>query len=119
MSNFERLRSGHSPVIFGDGEQSLDYVHVNDVVRGLIALSDPLRDGICVNFSSGVGRTINDLTTEMTRIAGWDGPVSRGAPDWTHGSRRVGARSEAERLLGWTPEVGLADGLESVWREGV
>jgi UDP-glucose 4-epimerase len=112
VSNFERLRRGEAPVIFGDGEQALDYVYVDDVVEATLrAMELPLDDEV-LNIGSGEPTSINVLTRVMIDVAGARATPLHGAADWTAGSSRVADIAKAERLLGgWRPTISLRDGL--------
>lgn len=69
----ERLRRGLPPVIYGDGEQTRDFVHVVDVVRAVeAALALELDNAVVVNVGSGVPTTINRLAEIMIELAGLD-----------------------------------------------
>jgi UDP-glucose 4-epimerase len=112
----EHMARGEETVVFGDGEQTRDFVHAADVVRALVAASE--RDGGVFNVGTGVETSINRLH-ELCRAV-----VGRGAPPRHDAARAGDARrsvldvSRAERELGWRPEVGLEDGLHST-REAV
>ncbi len=55
------LLAGRPPVIFGDGEQTRDFVSVRDVVRGTLAALDRDIDSDVFNIGSGTGRTVNQI----------------------------------------------------------
>lgn len=114
ITNFERMLRGEPPVVFGDGEQSLDYVYVDDVVRGLRALATPGTTGV-VNLGSGEAVSINDLTALMQRVAGSDAAPVTGPADWTAGTRRCGDVAHAASVLGWRADTDLESGLRNVW----
>lgn len=117
VTNFERILRGEAPVILGDGGQALDYVFVDDVVRALIAAAvTEAADGEIINVGSGQATTISALTDTMLRVAGSSLKPVFGPADWTAGTIRVGDRSKAAALLGWTPFVELESGLSSVYR---
>jgi UDP-glucose 4-epimerase len=105
-----RLLAGQPCTIHGDGEHVRDYVFVGDVARAsLLALDKP--GDHAVNIGTGVGTTTNALYAELARIARGPAPV--------HGPARPGdLRASildptlAGRVLGWTPMVSLAQGLE-------
>jgi UDP-glucose 4-epimerase len=108
------LREGKPPTIFGDGEQTRDYIYVGDVAAANRAvLEADLRghpDPI-FNVSTGSSTSVNRLF-EMLRAA-------MGAEvDATHGPPRPGDvehslldNSKLQRLLGWQPPTALAEGL--------
>jgi len=116
VTNFERLRRGEAPTIFGDGEQVLDYVYVDDVVDALVRLSEEDRHGLLCNVGTGTGVTINSLTKSMLSVAGLERDPVQCPPDWTAGSARVGDVSRAKESLGWVAPTSLEDGLARVWR---
>jgi UDP-glucose 4-epimerase len=115
VSNFERLQRGEAPVIFGDGEQALDYVYVDDIVDGTINAMESDLDGEVLNLGSGVATTINALTRTMIEVSGRAVVPVHGPADWTAGSARVGDVAKARRLLGWRPAVTLAEGLRRTY----
>ncbi len=115
ITNFERMLRGESPLIFGDGQQSLDYIFVDDVVDGLLLLATGKRDSEVVNFASGRSASISELTEIMVRTAGWNGGIEHGPADWTAGSSRFGDPSLAEEVFRWTAVTSLEDGLRHTW----
>ena len=114
VSNFERLARGEAPTVFGDGEQSLDYVYIDDAVAALIAMAAPEHDGKTLNVSSGHGTTVNVLTAAMLRASGKPARAPC-PPDWTAGSRRVGDPTAAASELGWKADTPVEVGLERCW----
>ncbi len=114
-SNFERLARGEAPTVYGDGEQSLDYVYIDDVVAALLALAAPEHDGRILNVSSGQATTVNELTAKMIAVTG-TAIAPRSCPaDWTAGSRRVGDPAAAGRELRWRASTPIDTGLERYW----
>jgi UDP-glucose 4-epimerase len=116
VANFERLRRGEAPVIFGDGRQALDYVYVDDVVDATIRAMESDLDGEILNVGSGIPTTIDELTRLMIEVSGQAVAPVRGPADWTQGSSRVGDNRKILELLGWTPETTLREGLERTYR---
>lgn len=111
VSNFERLRRGEAPVIFGDGEQALDYIYVDDVVEATIRAMELPIDGEVLNIGSGDATTIDALTRTMLDVAGSSAAPVYGPADWTAGSARVADAAKARALLSWRPAVSLREGL--------
>lgn len=115
VSNFERLARGEAPTVFGDGEQSLDYVYIGDAVAALIAMCAAEHDGKTLNISSGRGTTVNVLTAAMLTASGSQLAPKMCPPDWTAGSRRVGDATTAARELGWRADTPIDVGLQQCW----
>lgn len=111
VKNFERLLRGEPPVIYGDGEQTLDYVFVDDAVEATIAALEREVSGEVFNIGSGMATSVNHLVATMQKVAGGTRAPVYEAADWTAGSYRVGNVDKARLLLGWQPRVGLAEGL--------
>lgn len=116
QTNFERLLAGDSPLILGDGEQSLDYVYIDDCIVALILMARSQISGGTVNVASGHGVTINALTRAMLDIAGSKSPPRFGLADWTAGSTRVGSPDLNSKVFGWNSVTTLETGLTKVWQ---
>ena len=112
-----RIHNGNRPVIFEDGKQRRDFVHVEDVAQAfLLALDRPEAAGQVYNIGSGVDRTVQEvaelLADAMGRpdlspeIAGKAraGDIRHNIPDITK------ARTE----LGYTPRKDFSDGLREL-----
>ncbi|KKK07550.1 NAD-dependent epimerase/dehydratase family protein [Micromonospora sp. HK10] len=107
------LAGGRAPLVYEDGRQRRDFVHVTDVARAnLRALSAPTPDGlVAVNICSGEPRTVGDLAVTLARAM--DGPE----PEVVGGARAADVRHvvadprRARELLGFTAEVRFADGV--------
>lgn len=105
----EMLSEGQ-PVINGPGEQTRDYVYVDDVVRANLAA---LRRGESGVFNVGTGRetSVNELFRRLRKETG-------AAVEETHGPAKPGEQErsvlsyeKAERELGWAPRVPVEEGL--------
>jgi UDP-glucose 4-epimerase len=109
----DRLRAGEGVTIFGDGEQTRDYVYVGDVVAAVIAAMG--RDGGVFNVGTGTETSVNELFAATRTVAGADTEASYAparAGDVLHSVLDV---SRTERELGWRPQIALAEGLELTW----
>ena len=104
---------GKPPTIFGDGEQSRDFVSVEDVVRAnLLACYAEEAVGQVFNIASGRSATINCLVYMIKELIGCDiepvyGQERKG--DVRHSEADI---SKAQKILGYEPAVGLEEGLE-------
>ena len=111
VKNFERLLAGLSPVVYGDGQQALDYVFVDDAVEATVRALEAAVSGEVFNVGSGVPTTVDALVDLMRSVAGRDVAKEYGPADWTAGSSRVGDIDKIRRLLGWAPRTALREGL--------
>jgi UDP-glucose 4-epimerase len=106
------MADGGETAIYGDGSQTRDFVHVDDVVAGLLAA--PGRPGV-FNIGSGVETTVAELHELCRKVSG-DGRPPREAPAREGDIHRsVLDVSLAESELGWRPQLSLEEGLRRTW----
>jgi UDP-glucose 4-epimerase len=113
---FGKLVEGATPLIFGDGSQTRDYVYVGDVVAANLAALGYTGAHTTFNVGTATETSVLDLLAECQRAAGTDV-----APE--HRPARLGelARSAldpslAQRELRWRASTPLADGLAETLR---
>lgn len=119
MKVLDRLDEGQAPVIFGDGSQAYDFVHVEDVARAnILALKSNASDEF-FNVGKGVKTTINELVTILLELTG-----SRLKPEYkpqeqSFVTERLGSTEKAEKQIGFKAHISLREGLKSVvdWRK--
>jgi UDP-glucose 4-epimerase len=106
-----RLLRGEAPMVNGDGEQTRDYVYVGDVVNANVRALERLDVAGPVNIGTGVESSVNDLLRHLGRAV--ENPAKA-----IHGPAKAGEQrrsavdpSRAKKLLGWTPQVTLEEGL--------
>ena len=106
------MQAGRPPAIYGDGMQSRDFTHIDDVVAAnLLALDAPGAAGGIYNIACGRQVSLNDLVTELNDILGTQLDAEYLAPrpgDVKHSLADVG---RAERELGFSATVALTQGL--------
>ncbi|GAA1800371.1 NAD-dependent epimerase/dehydratase family protein [Actinomadura chokoriensis] len=121
-----RLLNGEAPLVFEDGGQRRDFVHVRDVARANVlalerAAAGPPRPGglRAYNIASGEPRTIGAMADALAAAAG--GPAPRVTGGYRLGDvRHIVARPDrARRELGFAPAVAFADGMAEFARTPV
>lgn len=115
-----KMLAGETPTVFGTGEQTRDYVFVDDVVHAF-SLASERGSGLLVNVGTGVEASVNDLFRMLSALTGFEGEPKHGAFREGEVLRSSLDISLAEEQLGWKPWTHLEDGLaETVaWlREG-
>lgn len=108
-----KIHSGESPLIYEDGMESRDFVHVSDVVRALVlAMPAGKADFLAINVGSGVPLTVLDMAKSMIKAMG-----SNVEPQ-VIGKYRVGDirhchadLTRAMTMLDYRPEVGFEAGI--------
>jgi dTDP-L-rhamnose 4-epimerase len=122
---FARAQSGRAIEVYEDGQESRDFVFIDDVVeatrRGLLEAEGPSRSLVRVlNVGTGVPVSIAELARTMLRVGNWDVPVN------VTGAYRIGDvrhafadTSRAARVLGFSAATSLDDGLRQwlAWAE--
>ena len=108
-----KLFSRERPTIYGDGEQSRDFVYVDDVVDAFWRSAEK-GGGLLMNIGTGVETSVNDLYRTMADNAG----VAAG-PEFAPARAGELARSaldasKAGRVLGWAPQTDLRAGTAAV-----
>lgn len=107
----EKILKGEKVVINGDGRQTRDYVYIDDVVRAnLLALR---RKGIGVfNIGTEKETSVREIFKMLKKITQTKIKAIYGPPIKGEQRRSCLAIKKAKRELGWSPEVGLDDGLK-------
>lgn len=108
-----RLMNDQAPLIYEDGEQTRDFVHVSDIVRAnLLALETDKCDYMAVNIGTGEGTSVKNIAEVIA-----EGLGKMIVPEITGRYREgdirhsVGDISRAREMLGFQPKVQLKDGL--------
>ena len=109
----DRLRAGEGITIYGDGEQTRDFVYVGDVVAAVLASIG--QQGRTFNIGTGTETSVNELFEACRRTAGVDVQAEHAPPKPGDALRSVLDVTRAERELGWRPQTPLAEGLELTW----
>jgi len=109
----DRANASKPLVIFGDGEQTRDFVYVGDVVRAIVAALADGNSRLVANVGRGSEITINQLAREIVRLRGGNSAIE-------HAPARAGeiakSRARVDRLrdrLGIVATTELADGLHA------
>ncbi len=107
-----RILAGDAPLIEGDGEQTRDFIYVEDTVDALLRLADvPDLNGQVVNLASGRETSILDLVGSLCEALEWTGGIEHVAARAADVRRHRADVSLAESLIGTVAPTTLADGL--------
>jgi UDP-glucose 4-epimerase len=117
----EAIEAGRPPIIFGEGTETMDFVHVEDVARAtLLAAAAPLTD-VVFNVGTGVETTLNALADSLLSIMRSPLRPEHAPPRKVNGiPRRLASVDAARDRLGFQARISLEDGLRSLvawWHE--
>jgi UDP-glucose 4-epimerase len=116
----QRIDDGLAPLIHGAGDQTMDFVYVTDVARANVLAAASSVSDAAYNVATGVETSLVELADALLHAMGSDLDVEHGPDrDVPAVERRLAATDRAARDLGFTAEVGLAEGLAGLvawWR---
>ncbi|WP_339104236.1 NAD-dependent epimerase/dehydratase family protein [Haloterrigena salinisoli] len=110
------LASGDAPVLYGDGTQTRDFTHVDDIVRGLELAADHELTGV-YNLGTGDAYSFNELVGMLNEELGTDiDPeyVENPIPEDVYVHDTCADSSKMREATGWEPEIDLEEGIEQV-----
>ncbi|WP_296560363.1 NAD-dependent epimerase/dehydratase family protein [Pigmentiphaga sp.] len=120
---YDRVARGESPVLYGDGSETKDFVYVGDVARANVLAMRAQVPGEAINIAGGKPLSVRYLAETVIRLAG-----ARVEPEYRE-APAAGFRiktdapfhydiGKAERLIGWKPEVPIEEGIARLiaWR---
>lgn len=116
-----RAMRGMPIVIYGDGEQTRDFIFVRDTADAAVAIyGQPATRGEIINIASGSETSINELVRELLTVLACDVPIDYEASRPGDVRRHRAAIDRARNLLGFEPHTPLREGLaETVeWYRG-
>jgi nucleoside-diphosphate-sugar epimerase len=117
----ERLEAGLPPIIFGDGKQTMDFIHVRDVARANILGAKAKANDDVFNVASGTETSLAELAAALASVMGRHELKPEFAPERSVNPvpRRLASTAKAERMLGFRASIPLLHGLHELvdwWR---
>jgi UDP-glucose 4-epimerase len=105
--------AGRPMQVHGDGEQTRDYTYIDDAVDAtLLAAIRPRAEGELFNVGTGIETSVNDLAAQIAQACGVPVKIDRiDRRDIDNIRRRVVSIEKARRMLRWSPQVTLTEGL--------
>lgn len=113
------MRADKAPEIYGDGEQTRDFVHVGDVVRACIKAAEADLGCEVINIGTGRSTSFNRMVELINELLGKSiKPCYRPNPIKNYVHHTLADLSKAEGLLGYRPTISLEEGIEQLIKEG-
>lgn len=116
----ERLAAGLPPVIYGDGSQTMDFVHVRDIARANVLAANSDVSDEAFNVASGEETSLLELAKLLSKVMGVSlEPQHQPARAVNGVTRRLADTTKAQRRLGFKADIQMEDGLRELvawWR---
>jgi len=110
----EQARAGEPITVEGDGEQTRDFVHVDDIVQANLRAATTDATGTSYNIGTGSNITIRELAETVQRVTDTDSEIVHVDPRPGDIERSEADISKASEQLGYRPTVTLEDGLSQL-----
>jgi GDP-L-fucose synthase len=114
----KRAIEGHNSdqmVVWGTGEQSRDFIHIDDVVAGVIATYPKIKDGSALNLCTQRLTTFKELAKMACNSVGYD-PEVRGNSDFPEGVFSRGGDATLLKSYGFEAKITIEEGVERAVR---
>ncbi len=109
----KNILGGASIIVHGDGSQTRDFVHIDDVVEALVSASQAASiNQAIINVGSGQETSINKLIATLSHVTGRQPEVIHNPSDSGGIGRLVADLAKARQVLGYRPQVSLEKGLQ-------
>lgn len=109
------IKSGQSPILYGDGSQTRDFVNALDVARANLAAAESDYSGGYVNVGTGKEVSMKEVVTKLEKILGKEvNPVYRPNPIYGYCYRTRADTRKATKMIGFSAKVGFEDGLHDL-----
>ncbi|MBS7639764.1 MAG: NAD-dependent epimerase/dehydratase family protein [Candidatus Bathyarchaeia archaeon] len=103
------------PVIFGDGTQTRDFIHVKDVVEAFLLSAEGNFDYEIFNVGTGVARSFNDIVRLINGLIGKNiTPIYRPNPIKNYVYHTLADTRKAEEILGFKARISLEEGVRGL-----
>lgn len=111
----KRIILNKSPIIKNDGEQQLDYTHINDVIRALLIALNNKNSGT-YNISTEKTISINNLIKKILKITNSKlKPIYQGS-DKTRNTIKIGSNKKIQDMLRWKPRIKIDLGIKEIFK---
>lgn len=113
---FQHYQAATTPTVFGTGDQTRDFIYVDDVVSAFLAAGERTGTGALFNIGTGIETSVRDLVNYMNRITRSEVEPVRAPARAGELDRSVLDITAASHQLHWSPRVGIEEGLIRTWQ---
>jgi len=110
----DKIADGESPVLWGDGSQTRDFTHVDDIVRGLVTIAEHELAGV-YNLGTGRSYSFNEMVEMINDALGTEvEPTYEPIPIENYVHDTCADISKVRDATGWEPEISFEEGVQQV-----
>ncbi|MHA2244546.1 MAG: NAD-dependent epimerase/dehydratase family protein [Candidatus Hodarchaeales archaeon] len=119
MKILDRIDENKPPIIFGDGSQAYDFIHVRDVAKANLLAAKSKKTDEFYNIGIGIKTSIEEICELLLKLTNSDLEIQYEPQGLTFVTNRIGSTEKAERDLGFVAKIDLHEGLKKVinWRK--
>jgi UDP-glucose 4-epimerase len=115
----DRVKMGQPLIVYGDGSQTRDFIHVSDIVNAIqFSLEKEAAEGQVFNVGSGKATSIDELAKTILALSNADLKVIHEAARQGDIKESYSDPSKALKLLNYKPKTQLQEGLREILLEG-
>ncbi|QIB75508.1 NAD-dependent epimerase/dehydratase family protein [Halogeometricum borinquense] len=110
----EKIANGEQPELFGDGSQTRDFTHVDDIVRGLVLAAEHELNGV-YNLGTGESYSFNEMVAMINEVLGTDVEpkyIENPLDEYVHDT--MADPTKMKEATGWEPEISFEKGVQRV-----
>ncbi len=112
-----RIKEGKPLTVYGDGNQTRDFVFVEDIVQvNLLAATQPAAVGEIFNIGTGIGPSLKELIGILDELSGRKNPVIYTDPRAGEVKHSRANIEKARKMLGYNPKITFKEGLPLTWK---
>lgn len=118
----KRILNNESPVVYGDGKQTRDYIYVTDTAEAIVQIfKSKERTGKCINVANGKEVQIGMLIETIAEIMGWDKGIRYDKPRPSDVRRHLADTTLLRKLTNFKPKMSFEEGLKKTvdWYCGI
>ena len=114
MKILENLKNNQSPIVYGDGKQSYDFINVKDCALANVLAMQSDRSDEFYNVGTGIKTSILELTQKILKLSGKDLKIKFKKSGQTFVTNRIGCTVKCEKELNFKANISLDEGLKEI-----
>lgn len=114
-STIKKIKQNKNPIVYGSGNQSMDFVFIDDLTKFLYSFSNKntdLKGNNLLNFSSGQKFTVLEIVNLIIKLMNVNTKINFHEADWTEGLSRYGSNNQLKKVFNVEELTNIIDGIQ-------